>query len=429
MLGSCMCGSTLRRSDAHPDGLQPLASGGRRRRRAVRGGARGRGCAPRATRCTSLTLGVEGPDVVHTVTPWPYPIQETPTQPARRRLLFHAVDVYNPRARRGARRRCSTTLAPDVVHTPRGAGAVERRAHPPPAGTGSRTSTRSTTTGCSASATRWSTATARPARPAAGRAPASPGSATRRSAGRPRRGARGLGGDRSRARAARVDARPAPRALQPGRGRGRRRAHARGDGRPLTFGFLGRLGVDKGVSTLLDAFARAGSRTPASSWPGAGRSKSTSARRGRAVIAAGWVDADAQGGAARRPGLPRRAVGVEGPRAGRGERGAGAGHPGHRRGDRRHPRADRARVPRRCCSRPATPARSPTGSRRSRAAPGALPARARGRADRLGRAPRRWSSRPMPTPGRRVPVAGHRERGAEWPRSVATQGALAPKIA
>ena len=35
---------------------------------------------------------------------------------------------------------------------------------------------------------------------------------------------------------------------------------ARGDGRPLTFGFLGRLGVDKGVSTLLAAFSRARAR-------------------------------------------------------------------------------------------------------------------------------------------------------------------------
>ena len=48
-----------------------------------------------------LTLGVDAPYVVHAVEPWPYPIQDAPTQPARRRMLFHALDVYNPRRARG----------------------------------------------------------------------------------------------------------------------------------------------------------------------------------------------------------------------------------------------------------------------------------------------------------------------------------------
>src|SRR5256885_67801 len=46
----------------------------------------------------ALTLGVEGPDVAGTVAPWPYPIQETPSQPAAKRMLFHAVDVHTPPA-------------------------------------------------------------------------------------------------------------------------------------------------------------------------------------------------------------------------------------------------------------------------------------------------------------------------------------------
>lgn len=63
-----------------------------------------------------LTLGVEGPDVVHAVEPWPYSIPDAPSQPARRRMLFHALDLYNPRARRGLDH-VLDDLEPDVVHT------------------------------------------------------------------------------------------------------------------------------------------------------------------------------------------------------------------------------------------------------------------------------------------------------------------------
>ena len=79
-----------------------------------------------------LTLGVDGPDVVHAVEPWPYRIPDAPTQPARRRLLFHALDVYNPRARRGLDR-VLDELAPDVVHTHavQGLSSVALTARPP----------------------------------------------------------------------------------------------------------------------------------------------------------------------------------------------------------------------------------------------------------------------------------------------------------
>src|SRR6476661_2595895 len=64
----------------------------------------------------ALTLGVEGPDVAGSVSPWPYPIQETPSQPAARRMLFHAVDMHNPRAGRTLDR-VLDDFRPDVVHT------------------------------------------------------------------------------------------------------------------------------------------------------------------------------------------------------------------------------------------------------------------------------------------------------------------------
>ena len=63
-----------------------------------------------------ITLGVPGPDVLATVTPWPYPIQDAATEPASRRALFHAMDLHNPRARRTLDR-VLDDFAPDVVHS------------------------------------------------------------------------------------------------------------------------------------------------------------------------------------------------------------------------------------------------------------------------------------------------------------------------
>ena len=237
----------------------------------------------------ALTLGVEGPDVAGIVEPWPYPIQETPLQPARRRLLFHAVDVYNPRAGRTIDT-VLDQLAPDVVHTHavQGLSSVALDAPGPARGR---------------------------ARPHAARllaaVPAQLDGPPRRARLRDpvpivcrhlldpqrvrpqvaaRRRARGLAGDRRRARAPPVDRAADAGALQPGRSGGRTRTSPRGDGRPLTFGFLGRLGVDKGVLTLLDAFARADLPDARLVFAGRGPLEPAVRDAGPGVISAGWVD-------------------------------------------------------------------------------------------------------------------------------------------
>ena len=67
---------------------------------------------------------------------------------------------------------------------------------------------------------------------------------------------------------------------------------ARGDGHPLTFGFLGRLGVDKGVSTLLAAFARADVGEARLVVGGRGPLEADVREAGPGVFAAGWVAMD-----------------------------------------------------------------------------------------------------------------------------------------
>jgi glycogen(starch) synthase len=63
-----------------------------------------------------VTAGVAGDDVVASVPPWPYRLDQFASQPAWRRAAFHAVDLANPRAWR-------TVLAAvddfgaDVVHS------------------------------------------------------------------------------------------------------------------------------------------------------------------------------------------------------------------------------------------------------------------------------------------------------------------------
>ena len=361
--GSCMCRSTLGRSDAHPDGLQPLASGGRRWRRAVRVGARGpaarrgprgAGAHPRG-RGTGRRRHGEAVAVPDPGDPDPAR-PPAPALPRGRRL--------QP-ARRGARStRCSTTLRPDVVHTHAVQGLSSVALDPARRSTGSRTCTRSTTTGCCASATRWCTVTAGPARPRCR-------SCTRHlvdpQRGDPpiaaRRRARGLAGDRVGARAARRGSRARLRVLyNPVEVVAGDRAHATGR-RPAADVRLSSAG-----SAWTRASARCSTRSPAPALPdarlvvaGRGPLEPEVRAAGPSVDRGRLGRPGPQGGAARRPRLPRGAVAVEGPGAGRGERGPGAGHPGHRRRDRRHPRADRARVPAAPVPARPTPARSPIG--------------------------------------------------------------------
>lgn len=64
----------------------------------------------------AVTLGVRGHDVVATVAPWPYGLQDFHAQPAWKRALFHARDVYDPRAGHAVRDAIAR-FAPDVVHS------------------------------------------------------------------------------------------------------------------------------------------------------------------------------------------------------------------------------------------------------------------------------------------------------------------------
>jgi glycosyltransferase involved in cell wall biosynthesis len=69
-------------------------------------------------------------------------------------------------------------------------------------------------------------------------------------------------------------------------------ATTRGERRPLTFGFLGRLGVDKGVSTLLAAFAQAQLGDARLVVGGRGPLEGEVRAAGPGVFAAGWVTTD-----------------------------------------------------------------------------------------------------------------------------------------
>jgi glycogen synthase len=63
-----------------------------------------------------VTLGVEGPSVVATVSPRPYRPDEFASQPLPRRAAYHLADLYRPDAARAVRRAIAS-FRPDVVHS------------------------------------------------------------------------------------------------------------------------------------------------------------------------------------------------------------------------------------------------------------------------------------------------------------------------
>ncbi|HJT37487.1 MAG TPA: glycosyltransferase [Actinomycetota bacterium] len=63
-----------------------------------------------------LTFGVDGPDVVAKVPPWPYRLETYASKDAASRAAFHLLDVYRPETRRTIRRAIAI-FRPDVVHT------------------------------------------------------------------------------------------------------------------------------------------------------------------------------------------------------------------------------------------------------------------------------------------------------------------------
>ena len=239
-----------------------------------------------------VTLGVEGPDVVRTVTPWPYPIQESGTQPAARRLLFHGVDVYNPRAGR-ALDAVIDELAPDVVHT----HAVQ--------GLSSVALTRPSRRGVAHVHTLhdyWllcqrNSMVHRDGRACETRCRSCAGiswirnEAVRRSLpGVVLAVSQAIANEHRQALpwiAERLRVLYNPVEIVAGR-----RTLPRGDGQPLTFGFLGRLGIDKGVGTLLEAFARADLPNARLVVAGRGPLEPDVLRAGPPVVAVGWVAQD-----------------------------------------------------------------------------------------------------------------------------------------
>jgi glycogen synthase len=238
-----------------------------------------------------LTLGVEGPDVVGTVAPWPYPIQDASAQPAGRRLLFHAVDVHNPRAGR-ALDAAIARFVPDVVHSHAVQGlSTVALTRPGRRGIAhvhtlhdywllcQRNSMvhrdgRACETRCrSCAGISWLR------NESARRSPPEVVLAVSHAIAREHEQIEWV--------AARQRVLYNPVEVVAGA-----RTVARGDGRPLTFGFLGRLGVDKGVETLLEAFTRAAVADARLVVAGRGPLDSAVRAAGPAVVAAGWVDAE-----------------------------------------------------------------------------------------------------------------------------------------
>lgn len=238
-----------------------------------------------------LTLGVDGPDVVHAVEPWPYPIQDAPTQPGRRRMLFHALDVYNPRARRGLDH-VLDQLAPDVVHTHavQGLSSValtsahrhgvahvhtlhdywllcQRNSMVHRDGRACATRCRSCV------AVSWIR------NESVRRSPPDVVLAVSHAIAHEHEQLDWV------AERQRVLYNPVE--IVTGA-----RSRARGEGRPITFGFLGRLGVDKGVNTLLVAFARAELGDARLVVGGRGPLEPAVRSAGPGVFAAGWVAMD-----------------------------------------------------------------------------------------------------------------------------------------
>jgi glycosyltransferase involved in cell wall biosynthesis len=235
-----------------------------------------------------LTLGTNGTEGVRVVRPWPYPIREAPTQPARRRALFHAADVYNPRARR-ALDQVLVELRPDVVHTHAVQGlsavALTRAHHHGVAHVHTlhdywllcqRNSMvhrdgRACEERCrSCSALSWIR------NEMVHRSPPNIVLAVSRAIAAEHAPLDWV--------ASRVRVLYNPVEMVIGS-----RAAPPGEGRPLNFGFLGRLGADKGVTTLLAAFERADLAEARLVVAGRGPLEPEVRTAGPRVIGAGWV--------------------------------------------------------------------------------------------------------------------------------------------
>ena len=237
-----------------------------------------------------LTLGAEDRPGITTVAPWPYPIRTAPSQPAARRLLFHTIDLYNPRAKRGLDA-VLDEVQPDVVHSHVVQGlSTVALTRPSRRGIAhvhtlhdywllcQRNSMVQRDGQACDTRCRSCVAISRIRDEAVRRSPPGVVLAVSQAIAREHEQLAWV------AARLRVQYNPVE-VVNTGR------TVPRGDGRPLTFGFLGRLGIDKGVRTLLDAFAHgppAGSRLVVA---GRGPLEDEVQAAGPPVVAAGWVDA------------------------------------------------------------------------------------------------------------------------------------------
>jgi glycosyltransferase involved in cell wall biosynthesis len=64
----------------------------------------------------AVTFGVDDDNVVAAVPPWPYRADDFASQPSWKRMVFRALDVYNPLAARSIRRAVKE-FEPDVIHS------------------------------------------------------------------------------------------------------------------------------------------------------------------------------------------------------------------------------------------------------------------------------------------------------------------------
>lgn len=202
-----------------------------------------------------VTLGVDGDDVVDRIPSWPYPMQAYGTQTASRRAAFHALDVARPDTARIIDR-ALREFRPDVVHSHVVQGMSARALTQP----GRRNIGHVHTLHdywllCQRDSMVARDDTACVRRCTSCRmigdlrrrqvAPHPPDVVVAVSEAIARPHLAVLGWMRGRTRVI-YNPVEAPRARA-----------SRSNGQPLTFGFVGRLGVDKGILTLLRAFSAA----------------------------------------------------------------------------------------------------------------------------------------------------------------------------
>jgi glycosyltransferase involved in cell wall biosynthesis len=234
-----------------------------------------------------VTLGSGGDEVVATVRPLGYPLQAFRGQPPWRRFVFHAADTWRPAGRRAVAEACDR-FRPDVVHTHTVQGlsvaalAEPGRRHVPHVHTlhdywllcWRTTLQRRDGRGCGPACTAIRAVRSTALR---GRHPAVVTAASHAVLDEHRR--RGVTFPSSVTRVLRHPVDPA-------------RARPVRSGGPPTFGYLGQVNPNKGIRTLLAAFARSGIDGARLLVAGRGRLVDAVLGAGPGVEYLGWLDGE-----------------------------------------------------------------------------------------------------------------------------------------